>query len=144
MHDYRKGRTISTEQALTQLSLLQFTYPRILFIGAGTLAREGFLQLLTFMNANKAKGWYKNLEEIHVVENYIARYDFATEAINSGYVANLTNYIVNYMSEMCNDQDNFPKLRLIDLRNNGYNLFDPTLPATLINACAGTLVLARM
>ena len=122
MHDPIKGRTISAEIALSHLALTQYLLPRILFIGDGTLYREGFIQVLQFLDENKDKGWFKNLEEFTVIKNYIATYDYQQEAIQSGYAANLTTQIVGYLSSMCSDKTNFPNLRYIDLRMNGYNL----------------------
>ena len=136
MHDPIKGRTISTELALLHLKLAQFTRPRILYIGDGTLYREGFLEVLQYMHANNSNGWFQNLEEIYVVKNYIVTYDYATEGQIPGYAANLTRDIVDLLYDMCTDKVNFPKLRYINLNMNGYNLVGAAgFQEELINAC---------
>ena len=145
MHDPIKGRTISTELALLHLDLLQFTYPRIIYIGDGTLYREGFLEVLQYMHANNSNGYFVNLEEIYVVKNYIATYDFSFEVEHPGYAANLTRDIVDsnltrdivdLLYDMCTDKVNFPKLRYMDFRMNGYSLVGAAgFAEELINAC---------
>ena len=136
MHDYVRGRTISTEVALLHMALVQYTRPRVLYIGDGTLYREGFLDILKFINENKAKGWFINLEEFTVIKNYIAMYDVLQEAMAPGYATSLTNNIVSYLNDMCTDKTNFPNLRYINLNMNGYNLFGSTgFAEELINAC---------
>ena len=117
-----RGRTISTELALPHLKLVQFTRPRILYIGDGTLYREGFLEVLKDLKYYKDRDWYVNLEEFHVVKNYIATYDYIMESQHPGYAANLTRDIVDLLYNMCTDKTNFPKLRYINLNMNGYNL----------------------
>ena len=122
MHDPIKGRTISAELALLHLGLARYTIPRILYIGDGTLYREGFLQVLSFFEENKAKGWFKNMEEVHVVKNYIATYDILQEALHPGYAANLTSTLLNLLNILCTDKVYYPNLKIVDLRMNGYNL----------------------
>ena len=122
MNDPIKGRTISTELALLHLKLGQFISPRILYIGDGTLYREGFLELLKDVKTNGGKGWYKDLEEFYVVKNYIVTYDYEMEGQKPGYGANLTRDIVDLLYEMCSEKTYFPKLRYINLNMNGYNL----------------------
>ena len=122
MHDPIKGRTISAELALLHLELAKFTHPRILYIGDGTLYREGFLSVLQFMDLYKDKKWFLNLEEFYVVKNYIATYDYLMEGQKPGYAANLTRDIVAYLKSMCSEKTYFPKLRYINLNMNGYNL----------------------
>ena len=136
MHDPIKGRTISTELALLHLKLAQFTRPRILYIGDGTLYREGFLEVLQDLKTNGGKDWYLNLEELHVVKNYIATYDYQVGSQDPGYAGNLTKDIVDLLYEMCTDDVHFPKLRYINLNMNGYNLVGAaTFAEELINAC---------
>ena len=93
--------------------------------------------MLQFLDENKSKGWFKNLEEFTVIKNYIATYDYQQEAIQSGYAEGLTTQIVGYLSSMCSDKVNFPKLRSINLRMNGYNLQGAaTFGEALRNACS--------
>ena len=101
-----RGRTISTELALLHLKLVQFTRPRILYIGDGTLYREGFLEVLKDLKIYKDRDWFVNLEELYVVKNYIATYDYAMEGQHPGYAANLTKDIVDLLYNMCTDKTN--------------------------------------
>ena len=94
--------------------------------------------MLSFMDEHADEGWFTNLEEIHVVNNYIAMFDIMQEAMNPGYAANLTDSIMFYLNWICTDKINFPKLRYIDLRMNGYNLQGGDFADQLINACSNS------
>ena len=122
MHDPVKGRRLSTELILSHIYLCEYTYPRILYISDGTLYREGFLELLRYMNNSKSRGWFKNLETLVVIKNYIASYDYIQEVLNPGYAAGLSQQITDYITEMCTDKINFPNLKSMNFNMNGYNL----------------------
>ena len=122
LHDPIKGRTISVELALLHLSLVQYTYPRILYISDGTLYREGFLELLQYMISSKSRGWFKNLETFVVIKNYIASYDIIQEVLSPGYASRLNQQITSCLTEMCTDKINFPNLKSMNFDMNGYNL----------------------
>ena len=146
MHDPIKGRMISTELALLHLELVERLYPRILFISDGTLYREGFIEVLKYMTENKRRSWFQNLEEFHVIKNYIASYDIFQTTTNPNYAQETQDQIVSYLNEICTDKTYFPKLRTIDLRMNGYNLEGfASFANALSNACdasTGVSVLA--
>ena len=136
MHDPIKGRLLNTEGILSHLPLSQYILPRILYISDGTLYREGFIQVLQRITDFKDREWFKNLEEFHVVKNYIASYDIFQTLTNPNYAQETQDQIVSYLNGMCTDKTYFPKLRTIDLRMNGYNLQgSANFANALSNAC---------
>ena len=136
MNDPVKGRQISTDLALDHLPIVQYTYPRIIFIGDGTLEREGFLQVLEYIVDNSNNGYFKNLEELYIVKNSITSYDIGQEYLTPGYGDALTANITSYLNEMCTDKTYFPNLRLMDFKMNGWNMQGAgTFGEAVINAC---------
>ena len=122
LHDPIKSRFITTELALLHLSLIQYTYPRTLYISDGVLFREGFAEVLKFIYDNRSKGWFRNLENFYVVKNNIAIYDDERASADPNYVNELTQQITTYLNEMCTNKVAFHYLKLMTVNMNGYTM----------------------
>ena len=110
--------------------------------------REGLRDMISWMNTNKDKGYFKNLEYIEVSANYIGSVNQTNPDENT--VIDINNAIISEFSSFCSDVANVPNLKTINLAANTwtniYGSYD-TLATEIKTICSnrqGTTVTIDM
>ena len=125
----RNNRVVDSNIAVSLISLSQYTYPRIILFGDGSIKREGMANILQWMIDNKDKGYFRNLESLQITDHNMAAYSCSDEE-----AAALQTQIVNNLQAMCSDNSNFPLLNSLNFNNNGYDQYSDFATA-IKNAC---------
>ena len=115
--DSKLGHYIDSDVAVPLISLAEFTYPRIITFGEGSLKLEDMAAILQWMVDNREEDYFKNLVEFQISGHDLSSYNCTDEEATA-----LQTQIVNNMKTICTDS-HFTYLNYIDFRNNGFDQY---------------------
>ena len=128
--DSKLGHVIDTSMVVPLISLSEFTHPRQIVFGKGSMRREGMAALLQWMVDNREKGYFTKLEYFQVTDHQIALYNGTEEQGDA-----LQQQIVDCLSIMCSDYTHFPGLYTINFNSNGYSSSNDPFATAIKQSC---------
>ena len=129
--DSKLGHYIDSDVAVPLISLAEFTRPRIIMFGEGSLKLEDMAAILQWMVDNREEGYFKNLAEFQISGHDLSSYDCTDEE-----AADLQAQIIGNLTILCNDHNNFPALNLLNFDDNGLSQDRDQFAKDIVSACS--------